>query len=193
MIAVALTLFLAVTSSQATNVVSDAQKKEFVGLLQSLPARGEFFTAQAIDKAGPYLPVLFALTEKDIEKRDIYPFLALGRGLCDRKAHRAYAVRHFAEIRHPVLKLEWATMLFDARATSPEIVQFLRDALESREQSQILAEMLGPNYAGFQRRVMDRCDRPRAVCCARAEEKEEKRFQIKKACYCRFRLPLHLF
>src|SRR5207247_342046 len=46
--------------------VSDAQKKQFIKLLGKLPYKGEFYTDEAIKKAGPYLPILFALTEKDI-------------------------------------------------------------------------------------------------------------------------------
>ena len=38
---------------------------------------------------------LFALTEKNIEKYDIYQFLAISRGLCDRQ-YLEYAVRNFA-------------------------------------------------------------------------------------------------
>ena len=71
-------------------------KKDFIELLKTLfPVKGEFYTDEAIDKSQNYVPVLFALTEKDIENYDIYPFLALSRGLCDRNIHRDYAVRHF--------------------------------------------------------------------------------------------------
>ena len=153
MIAAFLTILLALTPSQASSQISATQKKEFIRLLKTFPVEGEFYTDKAIDKAGRYLPVLFALTEKDIEKYDIYPFLALSRGLCDRKVHRDYAVRHFAEIRHPLLKLGWGAMLFDAGSTSPEIVRFLRSVLESEKQSKILSEMLGPDYDDFRRRV----------------------------------------
>jgi hypothetical protein len=69
-------ILLALTSCQATSHVSEAQKGEFIELLKRLPHEGEFFTNEAIAKAAPYLPALFALTEKDIEKLDIYPFLA---------------------------------------------------------------------------------------------------------------------
>jgi hypothetical protein len=153
MIAALLTIFVLFVPSQATDQISDAQKKSFIELLGTLPHRGEFFTDEAVKKAGPYLPVLFALNEKDIEKYDIYPFGALSRGLCDQKRHRDYATRHFAEIRHPELKLFWGAMLFDAGSSSPEIVRFLRGALASEKQSQTLAEMLGPDYQAFQRRV----------------------------------------
>ncbi len=61
------------------NQVSDAQKQEFLELLKTLPTQGEFYTEETVKKAGPYLAVLFALTEKDIEKYDIYPFIESGR------------------------------------------------------------------------------------------------------------------
>jgi hypothetical protein len=154
MIALFLTILLAITSGQASSRISDVQKKAFIDLLKTLPVDGEFYTDEAIDRAGSYLPVLFALIEHDIKNYDIYPFLALSRGLCDRKVHRDYAVQHFSEIRHPLLKLAWGGMLFDAGATSPEIVQFLRNALASRQQSKILSEMLGPDYDDFRRRVL---------------------------------------
>jgi hypothetical protein len=153
MLAALLTILLLFVPSQATDHISDAQKKSFIELLKTLPVKGEFFTDDAIEKAGPYLPVLFALTERDIEKYDIYPFGALSRGLCDQKKHRDYATRHFAEIRHSELKLLWGAMLFDAGSSSPEVVRFLRGALASEKQSQILAEMLGPDYQAFQKRV----------------------------------------
>lgn len=153
MIAALLTILLVLTPSQASSQISEAQKKEFIESLKTLPHKGEFFTDEAIEKAGPYLPVLFALTEKDIEKYDIYPFAAISRGLCDQKIHRDYTVRHFAEIRHPQLKLFWAAMLFDAGATSPEIGRFLKDALESPEKAKLLSEIVGPEFADFKRRV----------------------------------------
>ena len=146
-------LFSSFAIAQTANQISDSQKKDFIKLLKALPFKGEFYTDEAVDKSQSYMPVLFALTEKDIKNYDIYPFLALSRGLCDLKAPRDYAVRHFSEIRHPTLKLFWAAMLFDAKATSSEIVQFLRDALKSKEQSKTLAEMIGPDYKDFQRRV----------------------------------------
>ena len=146
-------LFSTFAIGQTANQVSDAQKKDFIEFLKTLPVKGEFYTDEAIDKSQRYMPVLFALTEKNIENYDIYPFLALSRGLCDRKVHRDYAIRHFSEIRHSTLKLFWAAMLFDEKETSLEIVQFLRNALKSEKQAKILSEMLGPNYKDFQRRV----------------------------------------
>jgi hypothetical protein len=153
MLAALLTTFLLFAPSQTTTQISDAQKQTFIELLKTLPVKGEFFTDEAVTKADPYLPVLFALTEKDIQEYDVYPFLALSRGLCTQRKHRDYATRHFAEIRHQELKLFWGSILFDEGPSSPEIVRFLGEALESEKQSQILAEMLGPNYKAFQRRV----------------------------------------
>lgn len=138
---------------QGIDQVSEAQKKEFIDLLKALPTKGEFYSDEAVTKAGPYLPILFALTEKDIAEYDIYPFLAISRGLGDRSEHRAYAVRNFATIRHPILKLSWAAMLFASDAASPEIKQFLRDALASKEDAKMLAEMLGPGFDAFQKRL----------------------------------------
>lgn len=139
--------------AQTANQIPDVQKKTFVELLKTLPVKGEFYTDEAIEKAQPYLPVLFALTEKDIEKNDIYPFLALSRGLCDRKVHRDYAVRHFSDIQHPTLKLFWAAMLFEEKEVSSEIALFLQKALESEKQASMLSEILGPNYKDFERCV----------------------------------------
>jgi len=153
MLTLFLTILLSVSPWQAVNQVSAAQKKDFIQLIKTLPHKGEFYTDAAVKKARPYLPVLLSLTEKDIGMYDIYPFLALSRGLCDRKAQRDYAVRHFAKISHPTLKLGWGVMLFDSGATSPEIVHFLRAALEAEDQSKSLAEMLGPEYESFRRRV----------------------------------------
>ena len=46
-------------------------------------------------------------------------------------------------------------MLFNEQSASPEIVKFLRTALESKEQSKLLSRMLGPQYEGFRKRVKD--------------------------------------
>ena len=154
MIAKLLTFLLVLTPCQATNQISEAQKKEFIKLLQTLPFKGEFYTDEAVEKASPYLPVLFAFTEKDIKKRDIYPFVAISRGFGYQKKHQDYGVRHFGEIRHPTLKLFWGAMLFNEGVASPEIVQFIKDALASREQGKLLSEMTGPKFEDFKRRVM---------------------------------------
>jgi WD40 repeat protein len=152
-IALCSALLLALTPSLFAQDASDAQKKEFIELLKTLPTKGEFYTDDAVRRAGPYLPVLLSLTEKDIEKYDLYPFVAISRGLAHDKKHRAYAVAHFAAIRHPELKLFWAAMLFDAGEVSPEIVRYLRDALNEPERAGLLAEIVGPDFKSFKRKV----------------------------------------
>ena len=154
MIAPIFTFLLVLSPLQApTNHISDVQKKEFIKLLGTLPHKAEFFTDDAVKTAQPYLPVLFALNEKDLEKYDIYPFGAISRGLCDDKANRDYAVIHFGEMRHPKLKLFWGLMLFDAGTAPPEVLGFLRAALKSETQSKVLSEIVGPDYKDFVRRL----------------------------------------
>ena len=135
------------------NQISEAQKKQFVEVLKTLPHKGEFFTEDAVKTAGPYLPVLYALTDKDLGGYDIYPFMAISRGLCDVKEHRLYANNHFADIRHSELKLLWAAMLFEHGNRSPQIVKYLKLALKSDTQARLLAEMVGPHYEDLKRRI----------------------------------------
>jgi hypothetical protein len=142
------------TIGQGTKEVSVADKKKFLKFLQALPADGEFFTDGAVLRARPYIHILFGLTEEDIAAYDIYPFLALSRGFCDVKETREYGLSHFDTIRHPVIRLSWAAMLFDLEATSPEIIKYLRDALESKEQTKLLSQMVGPRYEAFRKRVL---------------------------------------
>lgn len=146
-------LFFSSAESQTGNEISNVQKEDLIKLMKTLPVKGEFFTDEAIDKAQNSLPVLFAFTEKDLEQYDIYAFLALSRGLADRKNHRDYAVEHFLEIQHPILKLFWGAFLFDEEVASPAIVRFLQDALKAEKQAIILSEMLGPKYEDFNQRV----------------------------------------
>lgn len=71
MISFILLTLLVITPQQApASQISEAQKKDFLNLLKTLPTKSEFFTDDAIKTAGPYLPVLFALTDKDIEGYD---------------------------------------------------------------------------------------------------------------------------
>jgi len=157
-------------SLRTPNKVTNTRKEEFKNLLKTLPTDGEFYTQEAIVKAEPFLPVLLALDEKDLpvldkremeklspedrDKYDMYPFLAIIRGLCDGRQNRGYVVSHFKEIRHPFLKLAWAALLFDANSTSPEVVHFLTDALQSDQQRQLLKDMLGPGFDDFRKRLL---------------------------------------
>jgi hypothetical protein len=138
----------------ATKEVSDAQKQEFIRLLKTLPKCGEFYCDEAIEKVRPYLPVLFALSEKDLEKLDIYPFLAISQGLLALPEHREYGVLHFADIRHPRLMLFWAASLYELGSGTPEVVRVLRDALGLKEQAKILSEILGPKFEDLKKRVL---------------------------------------
>jgi|ERR1043166_123272 hypothetical protein len=154
MIGLILTLFLVLVPHQAPAAqVSEAQKKEFLTLLKTLPHKGEFYTDDAIKAAAPYLPVLFALTADDIEGYDFYSFGALSRGLCDIKKRRQYAIVHFNDIQSPELKLFWAVLLFNEKKPASQIVRFLKEALESEAQAKLLGEIVGPNFEEFKTRL----------------------------------------
>jgi len=148
-----ITILIAFAPALAGQNAADAQKKEFIDLLKTLPTKGEFYAEDAIRKAGPYLPVLLSLTERDAEKFDLYPFAAISTGLASDKAHRAYVLGHFADIRHPQLKLFWAALLFNADDVSPEVVRYLRDALNEPKRANLLAGMVGPDFKFFKRKV----------------------------------------
>ena len=152
--AILLSLVLASTAVQAAVSVTAAEKREFVALLGRLPTKGEFYTEASVTRAQPYLPVLLALTDADIAGHDLYPFLAISRGLCDREANRAYVAEHFDHIRHPDLKLAWAAMLFDAGSALPQIVLYLRGAVDTPEQAAFLSDVLGPAFGQFRARVI---------------------------------------
>jgi hypothetical protein len=141
--------------------VTEARKIEFIHLLAVLPHEGESYTDQAVKKAEPYLPVLLALSEKELAKRDIYPFAAMIAGLCGTKPNRDYVALHFSDIRHPELRIFWAALLFDKNSASPRIVQFLRDTLKSDQQSQLLKEFVGPQFEEFRKRVLANKDSSR--------------------------------
>jgi WD40 repeat protein len=128
-------------------------KKEFIELLKTLPTKREFYTEEAIRKAGPHLPVVLSLTERDIEKHDFYAFAAISSGLGSHKEHRVYVLRHFADIRHPDLKLFWAAILFKANDVSSEVVHYLSDALNETKRAELLAGMVGPDFKFFKRKV----------------------------------------
>ena len=138
----------------AEKAVTDTEKKQFLEMLRQLPHEGEFYTDEAVAKAVPYTRVLLALTDKDLEKRDLYPFLALSRGLFEHKEARTYAVAHFRGIAHPTIKLFWALILFDQRASTPEIVRFLREALKSKDKAKWMEETVGPGFEAFKKRLI---------------------------------------
>jgi hypothetical protein len=134
--------------------VTEAQKRHFLKFVPKLANDGEFLTEKGVSKAARYTPVLFALTVSDLEDYDIYPFLAVSRGLADRKDTREYAVRHFRDIAHPTIKLFWAAVLFMDYGTAGDVVDYLLAALDSESQSSTLAEMVGPEYEQFKAEVL---------------------------------------
>ena len=101
MIGVVFATILAVIPFQEVKEVTPAEKMAFLELLKKLPSRGEFFTQEAVKMAASYTRVLLALTAKDIQGFDLYPFLALSRGLLDHKEQREYGVKHFDRIAIP--------------------------------------------------------------------------------------------
>lgn len=161
MSAIMLLTVLALAQVQADKPVTDTEKKAFLELLAKLPTKGEFFTEEAIAKAAPQTRVLLALTEKDVGDRDLYPFLALSSGLLERKKPRQYGLSRFHTIAHPTLKLFWASVLFRHKPPSPEIVAFLRKALDSKETSRKLAMMAGPEFEDFKEQVILAYERSR--------------------------------
>jgi hypothetical protein len=155
MVSLLFVLAFAEPSAEAGRDVSAEEKKDFLELLGTLPAEGEFYTDEAVKKAARYTRVLLALTEKDIAKYDLYPFVALSRGLLDHKEQREYGLKHFDEIAHPKLKLFWGSVLFKEGCGSEAVVKFLQAALESKDQSGVLSQMLGPKFEDFRARVRE--------------------------------------
>jgi hypothetical protein len=154
MTATVLLCALTLAQAQPQKPATDVEKKEFLKLVAKLPSRGEFYTDDAITTAIPYTRVLLALTEKDFDKKGIYPFLALSRGLIDRKESSQYGILHFGSIAHPTIKLFWASVLFDEGRSSPEMLTFLYKALKSKDDAEILARMSGSSFEDFRQRVI---------------------------------------
>ena len=110
---------LALGAGPAPKEVSDADKQAFFKLLAGLefqPAgHAAIFTEKSVKRAAPFAPVLFALTEKDLHKKEFTPFLLLTLQLAEIDEARLYGVKNFARIAHPRIKLFWANALFQAR------------------------------------------------------------------------------
>jgi hypothetical protein len=161
MSATVLLVAIALGQTPADKPVTEAEKKEFIELLSKLPTEGKRgFTEEAITKAVPYSRVLLSLTEADLKRRDVYPFLVLSAQLLDRKEPREYAVAHFPSIAHPVLKLAWGLALFERGQASPEIATFLYQSLQSKEQTRTLSGLLGPNFKDFRERLVSSAHDP---------------------------------
>jgi hypothetical protein len=154
MTATILLVACALGQAQPEKTVTDAEKTAFLKLLATLPTEREFYTEEAVKKAVPYTRVLLALTEKDLKEHGIYPFLALSAGLMGHKEARQYAAANFARIAHPTLKLSWAIMLFRLPKAPPEVVPFLRKALDSKEAARTISSLLGPGFEDFKDEVI---------------------------------------
>jgi hypothetical protein len=154
MVATSLCVAILLASAEPAKDVTDTEKAEFLRELAKLPTKGEFLTDEAVKKAVPWTRVLLALTEKDLEKRDIYPFLALSSGLMGEKEARQYAVINFNKIAHPTIKLAWAMGLFDEKEPPAEVVSFLRKMVESEKEARALSGMLGPGFQEFKSQVI---------------------------------------
>ncbi|MFO0936826.1 MAG: hypothetical protein U0798_09970 [Gemmataceae bacterium] len=141
--------FSLVYDKPKSDEVTEAEKKEFFEFLTKLPGKGEFFTGEGVTPAIPYQRVLFALTEKDVKEDMYYRLGALSSALCDNKDGRAYALKNFESMKHPLMKTLWACMLFDRNERKAEIIQHLKKTLDSKEGSTSLSEMAGPNFESF--------------------------------------------
>jgi hypothetical protein len=142
-----LLLFLApcccVVSCKTGLMRSSWQKKDIIEKLLSLPHDGDSFTADAIQKAGPYLPVILSFTEGDLAERGTFGVGMLLAGLLQREENCAYVLNHFEDIQHPELKVTIGAALFYKGLTSPAIIKYLQSMLNDEKQGAILADMLG--------------------------------------------------
>jgi hypothetical protein len=130
-----LLISLVLGMGQPSTEVGDADKQAFFKLVAGLPVQPAghgppVFTKEALKKAAPFARVLFALNEKDLKKEEIGAYMILTFQLADVEQARDYGIKNFARIAHPRIKLWWANALFGQKATPPEIVTFLRKALE---------------------------------------------------------------
>jgi hypothetical protein len=138
---------------QLPKEVSDADKQAFFKLVPSLelqPAgHAAIFTEKSVRKATPFATVLFALTEKDLENKDFGVFMILTTQLGGVEEARKYGIKNFVNIAHPKIKLFWAHALYAEKVAPPEIVTYLRNALESREARWELNDFYGPGFRAF--------------------------------------------
>lgn len=141
--------------NKVTKRISDAQKQQFIQLLKTLPTCGDSNCSQAKTNSADLMPVLFALTEQDLERLDINPFAAISQQLANNKEHREYALHHFSEIRHPVVKAVFGARLFNDGSSPPEVVQFLSGVVEWTPVYKVLFKMMRPEFADFKRRVFN--------------------------------------
>ncbi len=147
---------LALGLGQAPKDVTDADKQGFFKLVSNLPTmpagHAAVFTEESVKKAAPFVHVLFSLSEKDMEKKEIFPLLILTWQLAGVDTARQYGAKNFERISHPQIKRQWAFGLFQQNAASPEIVAFLRQQLEREGVESEFG--LGPQFQAFKERVI---------------------------------------
>ena len=96
--------------------------------------------------------MLLALTKQDIKNDDeLYPVLALSRGLLDRKEQQAYGRSRFSKIAHPDIRLFWGTVKGGFAGNRG----LLRQALAAKEEAKKMAEWLGPDFDDFRKRLAE--------------------------------------
>jgi hypothetical protein len=146
---------LSISCSGDTNrqAVTGLQKKQFLEMLRELPRDREFYTAEAVKTTSRFTNVLFALDKTDVSDDHLYPLEAISQGLLENEDQRNYGRKNFDVIRHPAIKLFWGVVLFDKKAASPEIIDYLRESLSSKERSEILKDILGDKYETFRKRI----------------------------------------
>jgi hypothetical protein len=142
MLSLVLLAFISAGDKPKEKPVTAAEKEAFLKLLGKLPGRWLTYTDESVRKAGPHLRVLLALEEKDIRPGPhIDRCVLISLQLAGGKAHREYALKHFARIAHPDIKLLWAVALFEKKEASPEVVRHLRAALKSKDRVKFLGEV----------------------------------------------------
>ena len=145
-------MVISLLSSCSTTPLQN-QKRDFFALIPTLPTDGDMFAKEAYRTCGPYLQTIFLLTERDLDQYDLYPILCIAGGVCVLDDKREFAVAHFSEIRHPEIKLFVGSVLFEKGWASPQIVVFLRHALQDADASAALAEIVGPHFQEFRNAV----------------------------------------
>jgi hypothetical protein len=159
------TLILALSLGQTAPpepLATEAEKKAFLKLIQTLPTQGEFFAAEGIEKAVPHTRVLLALTEDDIGD-NIYIFLALSAGLSGEKKAREVAVKNFERIAHPSIQVNWAIMLMRDPEIQPIIVRHLKKAIDAPKGVKTLAATRDPEFEGLKKEVEAILEKKRRV------------------------------
>jgi hypothetical protein len=85
-----------------------------------------------------------------VRLRDEANVLKKEKELITRESRAGFVVENLGKIKDPLLKLRWAVWVFYVEnETSPELVDYLRAALESKEQRELLSWRLGSRFHEF--------------------------------------------